>query len=91
MQPPANDLEPTAVLSDKLAASREQFGSSCPKLAADLTANLKHRMLKENGLKMCVKNVTGNETCITCTGGLFIFTLLALRTVIRTLSRYIYI
>jgi len=60
MQPPANDLEPTAVLSDKLAASREQFGSSCPKVAADLTANLKHRMLKENGLNMCVKN--GTET-----------------------------
>ncbi len=62
MQPPATDLEPTAVLSDNLAASREQFGSSCPKVAAELTANLKHRMLKKNGLNMCVKNGTGNKT-----------------------------
>ncbi len=62
MQPPANDLEPTAVLIDNLAASREQLGSSCPKVAADLTANLKHRMWKENGLNMCVKNGPGNET-----------------------------
>ena len=62
MQPPATDLESAAVLSGSLAASKEQFGSSCPIVAAELTANLKHRMLKENGVNTCTKNGTGNLT-----------------------------